>query len=81
MSTWNGRGAETQRTYGGRGRHAIPGNGVRVIGTPNDVRKIIRRARGVDAVQPLTFDTLDIDPNYVGKHRADVYAEQQEATR
>lgn len=58
---------DTQRTYGGYGRHAIPGNGRRVHGSPDDVRKVLRRARNHVAV--LAFDTLDLSPAYVGKHR------------
>lgn len=56
---------ENTRTYGGNGRHAIPGSGIRVVGSPDDVRKVLRRAWPV----PIEFDTLTIDPFYIGRHR------------
>jgi hypothetical protein len=62
MSASDGR-PELLRTYGGSGRHAIPGNGVRVLGSPDDVRKVLRR----HGVAP-TFDTLDVSPDYVPRH-------------
>lgn len=57
-----------QRTYGGSGRHALPGNGHRVTGSPDDVRKVIRRAHATVEPEPLTFETLDIDPDYQPRH-------------
>ena len=55
----------TRRTFGGSGRHVIPGDGIRVTGSPDDVRKVIRR----HSAAPLWFHTLDVDPAYVGRHR------------
>ena len=55
-----------QRTYGGHGRHAIPStnHGVYFVqGHPDGIRKVLRR----NGVAP-TFDTLDLDPEYVGRH-------------
>lgn len=61
---------ENRRTYGGSGRHTIPSvtgtNGIRVKGTEHDVRKVLRRA---GYGQPLPFDCLTVDVDYIGRHQ------------